>query len=138
MKVIANTDPGQSLAWPRSTRWGRRRFYDPWAHAVVPLLRAAGAGTAARQVLNAPDATGLTREAWFDLHQGRPSALPAAAHPPTLHRWLDAFETHEAVCLDALGDPTLRNLKRVREADPLMGVVTSKRPPPSLTDTDGP
>lgn len=100
-----------------------------WAHAVVPLLRAAGAGTAARQVLNAPDATGLTREAWFDLHQGRPSTLPAAAHPPTLHRWLDAFETHETVCLDALGDPTLRNLKRVREADPLIGVVTSKRPP---------
>jgi 6-phospho-beta-glucosidase len=98
-----------------------------WAYAVVPLLLAAGAGIAARQVLNAPDGTGLTREAWFDLHRGRPSAMPTVAHPPTLHRWLEAFETHEAVCLGALEDPTLSNLKRVREADPLMGGVHSRQ-----------
>jgi 6-phospho-beta-glucosidase len=91
-----------------------------WSLAVLPLLLAVGGGLSIRQVLNAPDKAGVTREAWFDVDRAGISASPALAPPVMLDPWLKAFEVHEAACLTALAEPTVRNLKRVRQADPLM------------------
>jgi 6-phospho-beta-glucosidase len=99
-----------------------------WQEAVVPLIGTVVAKSDGRQILNVPSSDGLVREGWVELSSGSQlRSLKPRASPPGVDRWLAAFEAHEIACLAVLKSPTMANLTKAYEADPLLDPDTLRR-----------
>ena len=105
--------PGRS---PPSLRARILGWYDD---ALVPLLGALHGEEAWATTLNLPQPDGITRELQALVSRQGITPLPPPRPRPAILRWLDVFETHERVALEAARVPDLPHIRRALEADPL-------------------
>jgi hypothetical protein len=93
----------------------------PWyGDAVVPFLGALTSSTPTAVVASVTDADGIARE-----HRADASAIGVVPHPRSsvpgpVAAWIERFETHERLVLDAALEPTTASIAAALAADPLL------------------
>jgi 6-phospho-beta-glucosidase len=95
--------------------------HQPWYRdAVVPFLGALTGGTGAEVVVSVTDADGIAREHRADASATGVVPRPRPPVPDAVAAWLERFETHERLVLDAATEPTPASIGAALAADPLL------------------
>jgi 6-phospho-beta-glucosidase len=93
----------------------------PWyGDAVVPFLDALTSSTATDVVVSVTDMDGIAREHRADASATGVVPHPRPSAPGPVAEWIERFETHERLVLDAVIEPTEASIAAALAADPLL------------------
>lgn len=99
----------------------QRRYLDWYPYAVVPLVIALSGDEPRREVVNAVDPDGITRERLAMVSRTAIEAIAPPSPPGRVAVWLERFERHERLQLEGLCRPTRDWLHATLACDPLGG-----------------